>query len=101
MFRVPYSSAVGSLMYAMVCTRLDISHAVEVVRRYMNNPGKEHWEAVKRILKYLRGTATHTLCFGVIHYVLEVQTLFYKDMLIQIWQVIKIAGGAPHGMFLL
>ena len=46
MSRVPYSSAVGSLMYAMVCTRPYIAHAVGVVRRYMNNPGKEHWEAV-------------------------------------------------------
>jgi hypothetical protein len=64
MSRVPYSSAVGSLMYAMVCTRPDIAHAVGVVRRYMNNPGKEHWEAVKWILRYLRGTATHALCFG-------------------------------------
>ena len=33
------------------------------------------------------------------HYVLEVQTLFYRDMLIQIWQVIKTVGGAPQGMF--
>jgi hypothetical protein len=33
------------------------------------------------------------------HYILEVQTLFHRDMLIQIWQVINIAGGAPHGMF--
>jgi hypothetical protein len=64
MSRVPYSSAVGSLMYAMVCTRPDIAHAVGVVSRYMNNPGKEHWEAVKWILRYLRGTTTHALCFG-------------------------------------
>jgi hypothetical protein len=42
MSTVPYSSAVGSLMYAMVCTRPDIAHAVGVVSRYMNNPGKEH-----------------------------------------------------------
>jgi hypothetical protein len=41
MSRVPYSSTVGSLMYAMVCTRPDIAHAVGVVSRYMNNPGKE------------------------------------------------------------
>jgi hypothetical protein len=94
MSRVPYSSTVGSLMYAMVCTRPDIAHAVGVVSRYMNNPGKEHWEEVKWILRYLRGTL-------LMHYVLEVQTLFYRDMLIQIWQVIKIAGGAPQGMFLL
>ena len=38
MSRIPYSSAVGSFMYAMVCTRLDIAHVVGVVRRYMNNP---------------------------------------------------------------
>jgi hypothetical protein len=64
MSRVPYSLAVGSLMYAMVFTRPDIAHAVGVVSRYMNNPGKEHWEAVKWILKYLRGTANHAICFG-------------------------------------
>ena len=44
---VPYASAVGSLMYAMVYTRPDIAHAVRVVSRYMANPGKEHWEAMK------------------------------------------------------
>ena len=37
---VPYASVVGSLMYAMVCTRLDIAPAVGVVSRYMANPGK-------------------------------------------------------------
>jgi hypothetical protein len=62
--RVPYSLAVGSLMYAMVCTRPNIAHAVGVVSRYMNNPNKEHWEAVKWILRYLRGTVTYALCFG-------------------------------------
>ena len=49
---VPYASAIGSLMYAMVCTRLDIAHVVGVVSRYMANPGKEHWEAVKWLLRY-------------------------------------------------
>jgi ATP-binding cassette subfamily B (MDR/TAP) protein 1 len=44
--RVPYSSAVGSLMYAMVCSRPDLPHALSVVSRYMANPGKEHWNAV-------------------------------------------------------
>jgi hypothetical protein len=42
MSRVPYSSVVDILMYVMVCTRPDIAHAVGVVSRYMNNPGKEH-----------------------------------------------------------
>lgn len=64
MSKVPYSSAVGSLMYAMVCTRPDIAYAVGVVSRFLSNPGKEHWNAVKWILRYLRGTAKQCLCFG-------------------------------------
>lgn len=55
MTRIPYSSVVGSIMYAMVCTRPDISHAVIIVSRYMSCPGREHWLAVKWILRYLRG----------------------------------------------
>jgi len=51
-------------MYAMVCTRPNIAHGVGVVSRYMNNPSKEYWQAVKWILKYLRGTTTKTLCLG-------------------------------------
>jgi hypothetical protein len=42
MSKVPYSSTVGSLIYAMVCSRSDLSHAMSVVARYMPNPGKEH-----------------------------------------------------------
>jgi hypothetical protein len=64
MNKVPYSSAVGSLMYAMVCIRADITHAVGVVSRFLANPGKEHWNAVKWILRYLRGTSKMSLCFG-------------------------------------
>ena len=64
MSKVPYASTFGSLMYAMVCTRPDIAHAVGVVSRYMNNPGKEHWMVVKWILGYLRGTTNQVLCFG-------------------------------------
>jgi len=56
MSNVHYSSAVGSLMYAMVCTTPDFSHAMSVVSRYMHNLGKDHWEAVKWILRYVKGT---------------------------------------------
>jgi hypothetical protein len=55
MSKVPYSSTIGSFLYAMVCTRLDIAHVVGVVRRYMNNPGKDPWQVVKWTLRYLRG----------------------------------------------
>ena len=40
MSKVPYSSTIGSLMYSMVCIRIDIAHVVGVVGRYMNNPSK-------------------------------------------------------------
>jgi hypothetical protein len=56
MVKVPYANAVGCLMYAMVYTRPDISQAVSVVAKYMANPGKEHWNAIKWILRYLKGT---------------------------------------------
>ena len=71
MTKVPYASAVGSLMYAMVCTRPDIAHAVGVVSRFMSNPGKEHWEAVKWLLRYLKGTSKTALCFSKKSVVLE------------------------------
>jgi hypothetical protein len=64
MSKVPYSSAVGSLMYAMVCSRPDLSHALSVVSRYMANPGKEHWKAVQWIFRYLCGTSNACLQFG-------------------------------------
>ncbi|RVX12498.1 Retrovirus-related Pol polyprotein from transposon TNT 1-94 [Vitis vinifera] len=63
MSKVPYASAIGSLMYAMVCTRSDIAHAVGVVSRFMSRPGKQHWEAVKWILRYLKGSLDTCLCF--------------------------------------
>lgn len=64
MSRVPYASAVGSLMFAMICTRPDIAQAVGAVSRYMANPGREHWNTVKRILRYIKGTSNVALCYG-------------------------------------
>jgi hypothetical protein len=64
MSKVPYLLTIGSVMYVMVCTRPNIAHVVGFVSRYMNNLGKEHWEVVKWILRYLRGTTTHALYFG-------------------------------------
>ena len=52
------------LMYVVICTRPDIAHAVGVVSRYMVIPGKEHWEVVKWILRYLRGKSSTSLSFG-------------------------------------
>ena len=50
MSRVPYASVVGSLMYAMVCTRPDLTYAVSTVSQFMSNPGKQHWEVVMWVL---------------------------------------------------
>ena len=57
MSKVPYASAVGSLMYAIVCTKPDIAHAVGVVSKYMSHTGIEH----KWILRYLRSTSNKCL----------------------------------------
>ena len=63
MSKVPYASTIGSLMYVMVCTRPDIAHAVGVVSRLMSRPGKQHWEVVKWILRYLTSSSDTCLCF--------------------------------------
>ena len=64
MRRVPYASVVGSLMYAMVCTRPDIAYAIGVVSHFLSNLGRHHWEVVKWIMRYLRGTSKLKLTFG-------------------------------------
>ena len=61
---IPYASAIGSIMYAMLCTRPDVNLAVSLVGRYQSNPGKEHWTAVKNILKYLKRTKDMFLVYG-------------------------------------
>jgi hypothetical protein len=64
MAAVPYQSAVGSLMYAMTCTRPDIAYAVSTASRFCSNYGSAHWVAVKRIMRYLKGTAHYRLQLG-------------------------------------
>ena len=53
---VPYASAVGSLMYAQVCTRPDLAFVTGMLGRYQSNPGIMHWKAIKKVLRYLQGT---------------------------------------------
>ncbi|XP_031387187.1 secreted RxLR effector protein 161-like [Punica granatum] len=64
MAQVPYASAIGSLMYAILCTRPDIAYAISVTSRYQSNPGPDHWTTVKNILKYLRRTKDMVLVYG-------------------------------------
>ncbi|KAL5577959.1 hypothetical protein UlMin_019658 [Ulmus minor] len=64
MEKIPYASTVGSLMYAMLCTRPDICYAVGIVSRYQSNPRPNHWVAVKHILKYLKRTRDYMLVYS-------------------------------------
>eukprot|EP00253_Pinus_taeda_P021354 PITA_21354 len=63
MSRVPYASAVGSLMYVMVCTRPYIAHVVGVLSRFNSKPGNEHWIPMKQVFRYLHGTSDYGLCY--------------------------------------
>ena len=63
MKNIPYASAVGSLMYAQVCTRPDIAFAVGMLGRYQNNPGIDHWRAAKKVMRYLKGTKDYMLMY--------------------------------------
>ncbi|GJR62688.1 retrotransposon protein, putative, ty1-copia subclass [Tanacetum coccineum] len=65
MQNIPYASAIGSIMYAVRCTRLDVAFAQNMTSRFQQNPGEEHWTAVKNILKYLRNTKDMFLVSGV------------------------------------
>ncbi|GJT12447.1 retrotransposon protein, putative, ty1-copia subclass [Tanacetum coccineum] len=61
---VPYALAVGSIMYAVRCTRPDVAFAQNITSRFQQNPGELHWTAVKNILKYLRNTKDMFLVYG-------------------------------------
>ena len=64
MSTVPYVSAIGSIMYAMICTRPVVLCALSMTSRFQSCPGADHWTAVKNILKYLNRTKEKFLVFG-------------------------------------
>ena len=64
MSKVPYASAIGSIMYVMICTHPDVSYALSMTSRFQSNPGEGHWTAVKNILKYLKRTKDSFLIYG-------------------------------------
>jgi len=63
MRKIPYASAVGSLMYAQVCTRPNIAYIVWVLGRYLSNPGMDHLKAAKRVMGYLKRTKSYMLTY--------------------------------------
>jgi len=53
---IPYRQVIGSLMYAAITFRPDITYAVNQLARFCENPGESHWSAAKKVLKYLAST---------------------------------------------
>ena len=80
MNKIMYASVVGSLMYAMVCTRSDIAYVVGLVSQFKSNLDKQHWVVVMWILRYLRGTSTVRLHFGLGNPMLEGFTDSYMSV---------------------
>src|SRR4051812_47698663 len=64
MSKTPYASAIGSIMYAMLCTRPDIAYVVSLTRRYQSDLGLDHWTTVKNILKYLIRNKDMVISYG-------------------------------------
>ena len=63
MKNIPYTSVVGSLMYAQVYIRPDIAFAIGMLGRYQGNPSIDHWKAAKKVVRYLQGTKDHMLMY--------------------------------------
>ena len=63
MQKFPYAQVVGNLMYAQVCSRLNIAYIMGVLSQYMSNPGMAHWKAAKRVLRYLQRTKNCMLTY--------------------------------------
>ena len=64
MSKIPYASAIGSIMYAILCIRPNISYALSITSRYQSDPCESHWTAVKNILKYPRRSIDMFVVYG-------------------------------------
>ncbi|XP_052198535.1 protein At-4/1 isoform X3 [Diospyros lotus] len=56
MENIPYANVIGTIMYSMISTRPDLAYSISLLSRFMSNPGKTHWEALKYVLKYINGS---------------------------------------------
>ncbi|XP_057994368.1 secreted RxLR effector protein 161-like [Hevea brasiliensis] len=63
MEKILYSCAIGSLMYAQVCSRPDITFSISVLSRYLSNSGWSHWKSAKKVMRYLQGTKNYMLTY--------------------------------------
>ena len=76
MKNVPYASALGSIMYAQVCTRPDIAFATGLLGRYQSNPGHDHWVAAKKVMRYLKRIKDYMLIYKPVQ---DLQLVGYSD----------------------
>ena len=76
MLKVLDATAIRYLMYAMVCTKLDLAFAVSNINKYMVNPNIKHWNAAKWIFKYLKGSLKHEILFAGQQGVSQLQVIF-------------------------
>ena len=100
MNNVPYTNALGNIMYAQVCTKPDIAFATGLLGRYQSNPGHDHWVAAKKVLRYLKRTKDYMLIYK---HVQDLQLVRYLDSDFAGYQdekksttgyIFKLAGGA-------
>nr|GEZ93943.1 zinc finger, CCHC-type [Tanacetum cinerariifolium] len=61
--QLEYSRAIGCLMYAMTSTRPYIAYDVSRLSRFTSNPSRQHWKAITKVFKYLRGTKDYGLSY--------------------------------------
>jgi hypothetical protein len=64
MAKVPYRAAIGSMMYAVICTQPDIAFSVNRLAQFLTNPGRTHWSSVQQVLSYLKTTRSYRLVLG-------------------------------------
>ena len=65
MANVPYRELISLLMYTAMATRPDIAHTITALLQFLENPGRVHWQAAQRVLKYLKGMADFGLTYGL------------------------------------
>ncbi|GJW53454.1 hypothetical protein Tco_0097539 [Tanacetum coccineum] len=101
MSNVPYASAIGSIMYAVRCTRPDVAFAQNITIRFQQNPGELHWTTVKNILKYLWNTKDMFLVYGgVVLLIGKAQSRVFLQLHLQTLKNMPkdhgVTKGAPH-----
>ena len=69
--QIEYAQIICSLMYLENCTRPDIAYAIGRLNQYTQSPNQDHWVAIRRVLKYLRGTSDYYLCYSGFPNILE------------------------------